>query len=125
MPNDGNCGSYFRVQSDYNNSITLNKPMLVHRYGLDFGLIVLIDQQIDDYAYTMHSNVGTRIMVYDPRNFPDSTSGAIKEKFIGRHEEMFLSIRPMPVNGSVAMKHYSKETRNCVFEDEIALMYKK
>lgn len=73
----------------------------------------------------MHSNRGVRILIFDPVNFPDQTSAAVKEKFIGRNEEMFLTVAPQPNNGSEEMRKYERARRSCVFADEIELLYDK
>lgn len=86
---------------------------------------MLIDQQINDYAFSLHSNVGTRILVFSTQNFPDQTSGAVKEKFIEVGEEMFLSVSAMPIHGSEDIRTYDQSARNCVFDDEIRLIYEK
>lgn len=93
--------------------------------GIGFGLDVLIDQQVDDYAFALHSNIGTRILVFSPMNFPDQTSGAIKEKFLGVGEEMIMSLEPIPITGSDEIRTYDRLARRCVFDNEIRLTYEK
>lgn len=118
-------GTELRRQSQYNRTITLTSGVHVNKHGPGFGLVVLLDQQPHDYAFSLHSNMGVHIMVFDPANFPDQTSGAVKEKFIGMGEEMFLSVAPQPNNGLEEMRKYDRRTRNCVFADEISLIYNK
>lgn len=99
--------------------------MHILKHGTGFGLDVLVDQQIDDYAFSLHSNIGTRILVFSTQNFPDQTSGAVKEKFIEVGEEMFLSVSAMPIIGFEDIRSYDQTARNCVFDDEIHLIYEK
>lgn len=87
--------------------------------------MVLVNQKTDDYAFAMNSNIGCRILIFDTSNFPDNISGAVKEKFLSIGEEMFLSINALPSVGSDGLRRYSKELRNCVFNDEISLIYEK
>lgn len=114
-----------RKQFLFNATITIGKPVRVTNHGSDFGLMVLVNQMTDDYAFAMNSNIGCRILIFDTSNFPDNISGAIKEKFLSIGEEMFLSINVRPTVGSDGLRKYSKEMRNCVFNDEISLIYEK
>lgn len=114
-----------REQFSFNGTITIGEPVRVTKHGHDFGLMVLINQRTDDYAFSINSNIGCRILIFDTRNFPDNISGAIKEKFLSIGEEMFLSINARPNVGSNGLRKYSKELRNCVFSDEISLIYEK
>lgn len=118
-------GSELRRQAAINRTVTLAESRYVRKHGAGFGLAVLLDQRLDDYAFAMHSNRGVRILIFDPVNFPDATSAAVKEKFIGRNEEMFLTVAPQPNHGSEEMRKYDRALRSCVFADEIALLYDK
>lgn len=108
-----------------NGTIRMADAARVNKHGDQFGLVVLLDQVLQDYAFALHSNQGVRIMVFDPENFPDQTSGAVKERFLGVGEEMFLTVAPQPNNGSAEMRKLDRRRRNCVFDDEIALIYEK
>lgn len=130
----GNCCAFnylrplaaeLRRQAAYNQTVTLRGATLVNKHGPNFGLSVMLDQRLQDYAFSLHSNMGVRILVFDPEDFPDQTSGAVKEKFIGVGEEMFLTVAPSPNHGSHEMRKYNRKARNCVFADEIALLYGK
>lgn len=109
----------------FNGTITVGEPVRVTKHGFDFGLMVLVNQLTDDYAFAMNSNIGCRILIFDTINFPDNISGALKEKFLSIGEEMFLSINARPTIGADGLRRYSKELRNCVFKDEISLIYEK
>lgn len=117
--------SEFRRQTEFNHTVTLSEGAYIMHHGTGFGLDVLIDQQVDDYAFSLHSNVGTRILVMAPLNFPDQTSGAIKEKFLGVNEEMIMTLAPIPIIGSDEIRAYDRRARRCVFDDEIRLTYEK
>lgn len=118
-------GSELRRQSQFNRSVTMGRGVSVNKHGPDFGLAVMLDQQLHDYAFSLHSNMGVHILIFDPANYPDQTSGAVMEKFIGVGEEMFLTVAPQPNNGSEEMRKYDRLSRNCVFADEISLVYDK
>lgn len=117
--------SEIRRQTAFNHTVTLSEGAHILHYGIGFGLDVVIDQQVDDYAFSLHSNIGTRILVFSPLNFPDQTSGAIKEKFLGVGEEMIMTLEPIPITGSDEIRAYNRRARRCVFDDEIRLTYEK
>lgn len=117
--------SELRRQTVDNHGVTLNEGARILQHGVGFGLVVLIDQQVDDYAFALHSNVGTRVLVFAPLNFPDQTSGATKERFLGIGEEMIMCLQPMRITGSDDIRTYDRRSRRCVFDDEIPLIYKK
>lgn len=117
--------SEFRRQNGFNHTVTFPEAAHIMHNGIGFGLDVLIDQQVDDYAFALHSNIGTRILVFSPMNFPDQTSGAIKEKFLGVGEEMIMSLEPIPITGSDEIRTYDRLARRCVFDNEIRLTYEK
>lgn len=118
-------GSELRRQNQFNRSVTMGHGVHVNKHGPGFGLAVMLDQQLHDYAFSLHSNMGVHILIFDPANYPDQTSGAVKEKFLGVGEEMFLTVAPQPNNGSEEMRKYNRQSRNCVFADEIPLIYDK
>lgn len=113
----------FLAQLAYNGSVTMLPAEHVTKHGSDFGLMILLNQMRQDYAYTAHSNVGARVLIHDLGNFPDHISSSLSQKFIGIGEEMFLTLIPLPVHGSETMRQYSLASRDCAFSGEIALIY--
>lgn len=103
----------------------IRQPNRIRKHGPEFGLTVVLNQRHDDYAFAMHSIIGIRIMIYSSENFADQISNAVKEKFINAGDEMFLTLLAVPVEGASAMRQYSKESRHCVFPDEIKLVFKE
>lgn len=95
------------------------------KHGGEFGLMVILNQLTDDYAYAIHSNVGCRLMVYETSSFPDYISGAIKQLFVGVNEEMFTTVLSHSIFGADDMRTYNKLIRNCAYPDEISLAYEK
>lgn len=100
----------------------IEEPAHILKHGSNFGLMIVLDQMRNDYAYTLRSNIGSRVLLYDTYNFPDHISGAIKQKFLSIGEEMFFTISPLPIYGADAMRQYSPDSRDCVFIDEIKLL---
>lgn len=115
----------YRQQLNYNQTVTVEPAIRTKKHGTEFGLMVVLNQMMDDYAYAMHSNVGSRIMVSETSSFPDHISGSIKQRFLSVGEEMFATLWPRIVDGSGEMRPYNKLTRNCAFPDEISLIYQK
>lgn len=119
-------GTVMLRQAQFNRTVTpAGRTLRVRKHGPGFGLAVMLDQRLQDYAFALHSSRGVRVMVFDPVNFPDQASGAVMEKFLGVGEEMFLSVAPQPKDGADDMRKYDRVSRNCVFADEIELVYDK
>lgn len=121
----GFCCAFNYVRSNGSVAYVAPAPLHVVRHGPGFGLTLLFDQQLDDYVFTLYSNQGVRILVFDPENFPDERSGAVKQKIVIDGEEMLLSVVPQPNRGLDEMRKYQPQDRNCVFGDEVALTFAK
>lgn len=115
-----------RAQQDFNHTIPkLEQPQQVHSHGSDFGLTILIDNQLNDYAFTMNSYTGTNVLIYDAYDYPDQTAGAVAEKVVLPEQEVYFTLHPTPIEGSKSMRSFAISSRNCVFKDEINLVFSK
>lgn len=73
----------------------------------------------------MNSYMGMNVIIYDAYDYPDQTTNAVKEKIILPEQEVFLTLHPSPIEGSRSMKTFTVKSRNCVFDDEINLVFAK
>lgn len=71
----------------------------------------------------MNSYTGVNVMIHDAYDYPDQTSGAVKDQIISPEQEVFLSLHPVPITGSKSMRSFTVSSRNCVFDDEINLAF--
>lgn len=115
-----------RTQQQLNHTIlNFEKPLLVNSHGSDFGLTILFDHHLNDYVFTMSTYTGTTVLIHDSLDYPDQTTGAVKEKIISPQQEVFLTLHPTLIQGSKSMKSFTVSSRNCVFADEINLVFAK
>lgn len=115
-----------RTQQQFNHTIPkFDKPQQVNSHGSDFGLTFLIDHQLNDYVFTMNSFTGMLVLIHDSYDYPDQTTGAVKEKIVSPQQEVFITLHPTLIRGSKSMKTFTVSSRNCVFNDEINLVFSK
>ncbi|XP_037037958.1 uncharacterized protein LOC119075593 [Bradysia coprophila] len=118
--------SSFINQHNFNHTIpTFKAPERVNSHGSNFGLTFLVDNQLQDYVFTMNAFIGTVVLIFDANDFPDQLSGAVREKIISPQQEVYLSLNPTLIRGSRSMKTFEISSRNCVFNDEINLVFAK
>lgn len=65
------------------------------------------------------------MLIHDPYDYADQTSGAVREKVISPQQEVFLTLHPTLIQGSRSMKSFTISSRNCVFKEEINLVFAK
>lgn len=101
------------------------QPLLVKNSGIEMGLSVVIEQDLNDFALVPQSHTATRVLIHHSNDFPDEVSNSITEKLMNAGQEIHVSIQPRPVTGSSGMRGFSPKARGCFFEDEAKLFYKK
>lgn len=97
----------------------------MYSHGSNFGLSFLIDHKSNDYGFAMNSFTGTVVLIFDGLDFPDQLSGAVREKIISPRQEVYLSLHPTLIRGSRSMTSFDVDSRNCVFNHEINLVFDK
>lgn len=90
--------------------------------GLEVGLTLELNPLLDNLAYVLQSNIGFRIFVLEPHNYPTEDMQPI---IIGPNQEAFLSITPRRVVGDIAMLDIDAQSRGCYFFSEPTLIYNK
>lgn len=88
--------------------------------GLDMGLTVELRPHINDIAYVLQSNIGFRVFILEPHNYPTEDMQPI---VIGPNYEAFLSVFPRRITGDKVMTDISAESRGCFFFEEPNLVY--
>lgn len=86
--------------------------------GPEKGLNVVINQNPADYAYTLHSLIAAKVLVFEPANFPDRHSGAVLERLVPPHRIMELAVTPIPTDADKEMMKFGVNKRKCVFNGE-------
>ncbi len=73
----------------------------------------------------MNAYTGIVVLISDSFDYPDEESGAVRQKIISPQQEVVLSLHPTVIRGSRSMKTFNISSRNCVFNDEINLVFAK
>lgn len=73
----------------------------------------------------MNTYTGMTVLIHDSYDYADQTSGAVREIIISPQQEVFLSLNPTLIQGAKSMKTFTVNSRNCVFDDEIDLVFEK
>lgn len=87
--------------------------------GSDQGLVVILNSTTDDYFYTMKNIFGFTVQIFNNHDFCDITTGAVHEQIIDVNEEVFMRLRVSTLKGDESIRPYTKEQRQCLFEDEM------
>lgn len=93
-------------------------PMYLASSGYYTGLSILVDPQLEELAYSISSNIAPIVFVFDPLDFPDDISGTISQRYIEPGHELFVSLFPEKIQGSISMNDVAAEARGCVFHNE-------
>lgn len=92
--------------------------MFVGSSGHSTGLSVIVDPQLEELAYSISSNIAPLVFVFDPLDFPDDISGTISQRCIEPGHELFVSLFPEKIQGSLSMNDVAADARGCVFNNE-------
>lgn len=87
--------------------------------GFDMGLILLVKGFSNDYFYSIFNSIGFTVSILNPYEFADGPSGGLIERLITLGTETFIRVDPTVVRTEPDARRYSKETRECVFQDEM------
>lgn len=87
---------------------------------MEVGLSLEINPNLDEITYVVQSNIGLRVYILEPHNFPTDDMQPI---VIGPNMEAFLSIVPRRITGDPSMVDINAESRGCYFFQEPKLIY--
>ncbi|KAL6264439.1 hypothetical protein P5V15_004548 [Pogonomyrmex californicus] len=86
--------------------------------GIDRGLTVVMEPFVEDYFYSIMPIQGWKIIVFNPTDYPDMTSGGVTEVFAMPLTETYIDVTPTVFFSTNIIKGFTKEKRNCLFETE-------
>lgn len=75
-------------------------------YGISRGLTVFVNNNLDDYFYSMISAMGTKVHIFHPEDYPDPASGSFIDLLVPHNSESFISITPSVIESDIAVKNY-------------------
>ncbi|XP_032674437.1 sodium channel protein Nach-like [Odontomachus brunneus] len=125
---DGFCCifNYAREDDDIPIMKDVLEPIKVHKVydlGIDRGLSVLLEPFLDDYLYPMLPVTGWKILIFDPYDFPDVTSGGVMEILAIPRSETYVDVVASSFFSTKAIEGYPIAKRKCIFSKEIRTLY--
>ncbi|XP_018301502.1 sodium channel protein Nach [Mycetomoellerius zeteki] len=121
---DGYCCTfnYVRESDDIpklNNIIEPRDQESVKTLGIIGGLSVMMDPLLDDYFYSILPVKGWKVVVFNPTDYPDMTSGGVTEVLAMPQYETYLNVEATLFSSSRNIINLPRNKRNCVFSSEI------
>ncbi|KAG5344188.1 PPK28 protein, partial [Acromyrmex heyeri] len=124
---DGYCCTFNYVREsddipEQNDETELSKPEQVWDLGIERGLTVVMDPLLDDYFYSILPIKGWKVIVFNPTDYPDMTSGGVTEVLAVPLSETFLDVIGTIFISNPGIKNFPRNKRNCIFPDEGKLL---
>ncbi|XP_030746443.1 pickpocket protein 28-like [Sitophilus oryzae] len=85
---------------------------------LNNGLTVTISNNLSDYFYTTLATRGVTIKVFLPTDFPDVSSGSLREVIVKEQSEVFIKLEPYSLRSQDTIRAMPQSLRKCKFADE-------
>ncbi|KYB27522.1 Pickpocket protein 28-like Protein [Tribolium castaneum] len=95
-----------------------NRKIMSGDAGINYGLTIELNNQIDDYFYTQHASLGANIHIFNPDDYPDKNSGGLTEQLVGLSREFYMQLETIGFRSVPEVIDYSVDKRMCYFEFE-------
>ncbi|XP_029035743.2 sodium channel protein Nach-like [Osmia bicornis bicornis] len=105
-----------RAKAD--NAMDPPEIFLAESPGLVNGLTVSIHPLLDDYAYPTLPTTGWKVMVFNPRDYPDSSSGSVFELLVAPLMREYIQLLLFGLLTNKVIQSYPVEKRGCIFVNE-------
>ncbi|KAG5323177.1 NACH protein, partial [Pseudoatta argentina] len=121
---DGYCCTFNYVREsddipELNNMIKLTRDQeRVENLGIEHGLSVIMDPLLDDNFYSILPIKGWKVTVFNPTDYPDTTSGSVTEVFAMPEYETYLNVEATLFTSSQTIINLPRNKRKCIFSDE-------
>lgn len=83
--------------------------------GPDMGLTVLLNLSYIDYFYPLKSFIGATAIIFDPTEFPDSSTGGVKEVPVEPSQEVQIALNMVTKVADEQVQRYGIDKRLCMF----------
>ncbi|XP_076635475.1 pickpocket protein 28-like [Colletes latitarsis] len=93
-------------------------PRRVERVGKTNGLTLMLDPLMDDYFYPIISTVGWKVMIFDPYDYPDTSTGGVVELLLSPLNDKYVELDALGLHSSENIRSYPIEKRGCYFANE-------
>ncbi|GLV46347.1 hypothetical protein CBL_09645 [Carabus blaptoides fortunei] len=84
----------------------------------DFNRMLESNKNSIQFDYRRFINILLNVLIYNPRDYPDTSSGGLVESLIPLQREVFLQIDSVTVEAVQMLKEYPRDVRGCVFSTE-------
>ncbi|XP_035717973.1 sodium channel protein Nach-like [Vespa mandarinia] len=91
--------------------------------GSEYGLSVLLNPQLYDYAYKLLPIIGLKILIYSSFDYPNTVNGGVREVFVPPKVEMFLNLNAINFYSLPDVIDYDINQRDCLFSTEQAKIF--
>ncbi|KAH0947138.1 hypothetical protein HN011_007794 [Eciton burchellii] len=89
--------------------------------GIEYGLTVVLKSFLDDYFFPILPSIGWKVIVFNPQDYPDVSSGGVTEILVFPASETYIDINPISFSSMPIIKNVSPKKRNCVFSTEVPM----
>nr|XP_015836317.1 PREDICTED: pickpocket protein 19-like isoform X2 [Tribolium castaneum] len=115
---DGFCCVFNYVKFTQELTYEIDQKPVTTDAGVENGLFVAVNNNLQDYFYTTISAVGVIIHIFVPTDYPDKSSGGLTEILTHPNSENFVEIVPTTLTSVRDVADYSLEKRQCLFDHE-------
>ncbi|XP_014481168.1 PREDICTED: sodium channel protein Nach-like isoform X2 [Dinoponera quadriceps] len=86
--------------------------------GPEYGLSVLLNPHFDDSFYKILPIDGFKISVYNPLDYPDMTSGYVRDVLVSPKTEAYINLDAIVFDSAEDVQKYDVQERDCLFQTE-------
>lgn len=80
--------------------------------------MLTVKAQSADYFYSLFNTAGFNVLIFDPLEYPDSSSGGVVEKFVSAGTETFVRIDATTISSEESILQYDVSKRECLYSTE-------
>ncbi|XP_043256889.1 sodium channel protein Nach-like [Colletes gigas] len=114
----GFCCTFNYIPERYDSPTISFSPRRVEHVGKTSGLTLMLDPLMDDYFYPIISTTGWKVMVFDPYDYPDTTTGGVVELLLSPLNDKYVELDALGLHSSENIRSYPIEKRGCYFPNE-------
>lgn len=122
LSNEGFCCTfnYVRVNDEKDK---VEEARIAAGIGPDMGITVLMNLSLVDYFYPLKNFGGATALIFDPFEFPDSSSGSVREVPLEKFLETRITLSCKTKRAVEEVQRYSIDKRGCLFPTDMMSEY--
>nr|XP_012232562.1 PREDICTED: sodium channel protein Nach-like [Linepithema humile] len=90
--------------------------------GIHRGLTVVLEPHLDDYLYPILPVKGWKVVVFNPHDYPDVTSGGVTEVIVMPRTETYVDVTATTFFSTDVIQSFPIHERSCIFANEMDIM---